>query len=73
MKHKKNIVLEPIDKLPLSDNALRFLWNNQIVTLQTLLAKNIGDWQRLPGYSYHIQYELLVFLEENGLGDEVIE
>lgn len=67
--HLLNLLHQPISKLNLSQALKQVSEMNGYHTLAQLSDRSTDDLLKLPGFTRHILYEYINFMEANGFGD----
>jgi hypothetical protein len=68
------ILKKNIREQPFSEELKKTLQHAGIETLEQLTDMNIGLWHKnIPGFTYHNQFEIADFLENNGLSKYIQE
>ncbi len=64
---------EHIDGLKMSQSLKMFFYMNRLKTLNELLRRPMSEWFGFTGFSQHLLYDLMGFLEKNTLQAFVLE
>ncbi|HSZ31779.1 MAG TPA: hypothetical protein VK772_00635 [Puia sp.] len=64
---------EHVDGLEMSQSLKIFFYMNRLKTLSELLRRPMSEWFGFTGFSQHLLYDLLGFLEKNTMQTFIIE
>jgi hypothetical protein len=68
MNSESDLIFNSIQDLPFSEVLKKVLQQSGIENLKQLTDMYVSDWHKnIPGFNYHHQFEILDYVDKNGL------